>query len=69
VSLQNNEQRTDDQVEVLVFRWLEHGVLSIVPRRDRALQRSKDGRRPTDSKDQSWVVTIECAIIKELQAK
>jgi hypothetical protein len=45
------EQRTDEQVQALVLKWMEYGVLSIVPRRDKALQRGKDGRRTRDSKD------------------
>ena len=39
------EQRTDEQVQELIFNWLEDGLLSIVARRDKALQRGYDGRR------------------------
>jgi hypothetical protein len=55
------EQRTDEQVKALVFRW----KTSTVPRRGRqgaaALQRNRDGRRQTDSKDQPWMVTTKVA--------
>jgi hypothetical protein len=50
-----------EQVQALVFKWMEDGVLSTAPRRDKALQRGKDGRRTRDSKDMPWVVTTECA--------
>jgi hypothetical protein len=55
------EQRADEQVQALVFKWMGDGVLSIVPRRDKALQRCKDGRRTKDSKDMPWIVTTKCA--------
>ena len=40
------EQRTDEQVQALVFKWLEDGVLSIVPRRDTG--REQKGRKQTN---------------------
>jgi hypothetical protein len=57
----SSEQRTDEQVQELIFNWLEDGLLSIVARRDKALQRGYDGRRTKDPKEMPWVVTIECA--------
>jgi hypothetical protein len=48
------EQRTDEQVQELISNWLEDGLLSLVPRRDKALQRGYDGRRSKDSKDAPW---------------
>jgi hypothetical protein len=47
-------------VQALAFKWLEDGLLSmsIVSRRDKALQRSKDGRRTRGSKEKEmpWVL-------------
>jgi hypothetical protein len=67
VDAQNNsypippEHRTDEQVQELISNWLEDGLLSLVPRRDRALLRGNDGRRVRDSKEAPWTVTIQCA--------
>jgi hypothetical protein len=50
------EQRTDEQVQELISNWLEDGLLSLVARRDKALQRGYDGRRTKRSKDVPWMV-------------
>jgi hypothetical protein len=48
-------------VQELVSNWLEDGLLSLVARRDKPLQRGNDGRRTRDSKEAPWTVTIQCA--------
>jgi hypothetical protein len=55
------EQRTEEQVQELISFWLEDGLLSLVPRRDRALQRGNDGRGLRESKEAPWTVTTHCA--------
>ena len=66
VDAQNNsypippEQRSEEQVQELISTWMEDGLLSLVPRRDRALMRGNDGRRVRDSKEAPWTVAIQC---------
>jgi hypothetical protein len=55
------DRTQNKQLDALMFHWLENGVQSMVPRRNKALEKDSKGRREIDSKEQSWVVMIECA--------